>query len=45
MVRTLVGTMLEQSPEQLGYLLNGASRDQAGSTAPAHGLYLERVEY
>jgi tRNA pseudouridine38-40 synthase len=45
MVRTLVGTMLEQSPEQLARLLHGASRDQAGSTAPAHGLYLERVEY
>jgi tRNA pseudouridine38-40 synthase len=45
MVRTLVGTMLEQSPEQLGRLLQGASREQAGSTAPAHGLYLERVEY
>jgi tRNA pseudouridine38-40 synthase len=45
MVRTLVGTMLEQSPEQLAHLLGGASRDQAGSTAPAHGLYLERVEY
>jgi tRNA pseudouridine38-40 synthase len=45
MVRTLVGTMLEQSPEQLAHLLHGAARDEAGSTAPAHGLYLERVEY
>jgi tRNA pseudouridine38-40 synthase len=45
MVRTLVGTMLEQSPEQFARLLHGAARDQAGSTAPAHGLYLERVEY
>jgi tRNA pseudouridine38-40 synthase len=45
MVRTLVGTMLEQSPEQFARLLHGASRDEAGSTAPAHGLYLERVEY
>jgi tRNA pseudouridine38-40 synthase len=45
MVRTLVGTMLEQSPEQFARLLHGASRDQAGSTAPAHGLYLEGVEY
>jgi len=45
MVRTLVGTILEQSPEQLARLLQGASRDQAGKTAPAHGLYLESVEY
>ena len=45
MVRTLVGTMLELGPAELERLLRGASRDEAGSTAPAHGLYLERVEY
>jgi tRNA pseudouridine38-40 synthase len=45
MVRTLVGTMLEQSPAELERLLHGAARDEAGSTAPAQGLYLERVEY
>src|SRR3954468_5284547 len=45
MVRTLVGTMLEHGPAELERLLRGASRDDAGSTAPAHGLYLERVEY
>jgi len=45
MVRILVGTMLEHSPDHLAYLLEGAAREEAGSTAPAWGLYLERVEY
>ncbi len=45
MVRTLVGTMLEKSPEELAGLLEGAPRDAAGSTAPAHGLHLVLVEY
>jgi tRNA pseudouridine38-40 synthase len=45
MVRALVGTMLEKSPEELAGLLEGAQRDAAGTTAPAHGLYLEHVEY
>ena len=45
MVRTLVGTMVERTPEELAALLDGGSRADAGSTAPPWGLYLERVEY
>lgn len=46
MVRTLVGTMVEQRPAQLELLLTGGhGRSDAGSTAPPWGLYLERVRY
>jgi tRNA pseudouridine38-40 synthase len=48
MVRTLVGTMLEagaDAPQRIERLLDGATRSDAGPTAPPHGLYLERVGY
>lgn len=50
MVRVLVGTMLEvargkRTVEDFAGLLEGAPREAAGTTAPAHGLYLASVRY
>jgi tRNA pseudouridine38-40 synthase len=50
MVRILVGTMLEaaggrRTVDNFNQLLEGATRSDAGDTAPPHGLYLEKVSY
>lgn len=50
MVRSLVGTLLEvgvgkRTPSEFCRLLAGASRSEAGPTAPPQGLVLERVFY
>ena len=50
MVRALIGTLIEvgtgrRSPESFAGLLSGRPRSEAGPTAPAHGLVLERVFY
>ncbi len=50
MVRNAVGTLLEvgrgrRAPDSIGALLAALDRDQAGPTAPAHGLTLVRVQY
>jgi tRNA pseudouridine38-40 synthase len=50
MVRVLVGTMLEVASgqrglQELGRLLEGRPRAEAGPTASACGLYLESVHY
>lgn len=50
MVRTIVGTLIEvgrgrQRPEWMRELIASRDRAQAGRTAPAHGLFLVRVDY
>lgn len=50
MVRILVGTLTsvcagKRTPESLPALLAAKDRTLAGMTAPAHGLYLDRVFY
>ncbi|KSU56945.1 tRNA pseudouridine synthase A [[Bacillus] enclensis] len=50
MVRILVGTLLEAGSgslrsEDMKDILEAKNRNQAGKTAPPHGLYLWKVEY
>lgn len=50
MVRAIVGTLLDigfgkTSLEELHQILKGKDRTKAGASAPAHGLYLTRVQY
>jgi tRNA pseudouridine38-40 synthase len=50
MVRSIVGTLVEvgrgqRDIDSIAYLLSGRPRSEAGPTAPARGLTLERVSY
>jgi tRNA pseudouridine38-40 synthase len=50
MVRAIVGTLVDVgrgrwAPEFVQSLLDGGHRGDAGATAPAHGLFLVRVDY
>jgi tRNA pseudouridine38-40 synthase len=50
MVRNIVGTLVEIGrgklpSEQMGEILKSGDRKKAGQTAPANGLFLERIYY
>lgn len=50
MVRIIAGTLWEvgigkREPESVKEALEAKNREMAGTTAPPHGLYLEKVFY
>jgi tRNA pseudouridine38-40 synthase len=50
MVRAIVGTLLEIGqgkiePDEIMRIMESQNRSEAGSSVPAHGLYLTTVEY
>ena len=50
MVRNIVGTLVEVglgkiSPADVKHILDSKDRSRAAATAPAHGLFLKRVNY
>ena len=50
MVRIMVGTLIEigegtRKPDDIPYMIESKNRENAGATAPAHGLYLWSVDY
>ena len=50
MVRILTGTLIEvgsgkKRPDEMREILEAKDRQAAGFTAPAQGLFLEKVEY
>ena len=50
MVRTIVGTCIElnqydRAPEKMSEIIATLDRRKAGPSAPAQGLFLERVNY
>jgi tRNA pseudouridine38-40 synthase len=50
MVRAVVGTLVEigrgwRQPAEIAALVSGATRAEAGATAPPHGLFLVSVDY
>ena len=44
-VRNLRGACPEVNGHEIEKILKLKSRDEAGETAPAHGLFLTKVEY